>query len=114
MNARLLAVLVMFCAIALPAAGADGLAPQGQKLLLAAKDPDCVRSCGYQLNGCRSGCSGSTNSCKQACRAQCRLPDNQEAVWCINACYLNCEGDSGCIEGCLSEHKGCVASCPEK
>lgn len=78
----------------------------------AKPDPQCIRSCGVQLRSCQVGCNNAMGSCKRACSAQCSHEGRTDLI-CINACLLSCEGDSGCTEGCLSENKSCVASCPE-
>lgn len=77
-------------------------------ILLAAKDPACVRDCGETLKHCvspsalaaeRVGCE------RQKCLG---LPLSERAK-----CVARCHADSSYEEICLANHKYCINSCPE-
>jgi hypothetical protein len=82
-------------------------------IALAKKDPQCVRSCGIEINSCQNGCNSAINSCKGSCDSKCTAGDNRISQTCVIACLTSCEADSSCTERCLSENKSCMASCPD-
>lgn len=74
-------------------------------IVLAMKDPDCVRNCGYQLKACSSSCEANRQNCYRGCGGYIQ----------IDPCKLVCDDQYGNCEGdCLSDNKSCVDSCPEK
>lgn len=82
--------------------------------LLAQKDPDCVASCGNELSDCQNVCATEQNNCKVECESKCQTTKGEVDVTCLNICYLNCEKDSTCVEGCLQSHQSCVEKCPDQ
>lgn len=87
--------LVAILAVALQPAAAGAQA--------ATKDPECVGSCGEDLNFCNGAAEGLRESCKDDCPAM--LPG------CKSDCDRMYEDQ---IERCLSENKDCIASCPDR
>jgi hypothetical protein len=101
-----------------------------QLLLIAKKDPDCIRDCGVKLQTCGKLCQSIGRACLGGCGADYKLTGcASTCIWrgvafgmcfaecgiiTITPCMEKCADElSSCHTSCLNEDRGCNNACPD-